>query len=91
MFLSSLCQQETTKNYEHFLEKDLKDQFTGMDIKQKVRIKIRQMNIDIFSNQILLESIYYLFLFIQIKMSILKYLKLKDIIYHKELLIIITS
>ena len=28
-----------------------------MNIKQKVRIKIRQMNIDIFSNQILLESI----------------------------------
>ena len=28
-----------------------------MNIKQKVRIKIQQMNIDIFSNQILLESI----------------------------------
>ena len=38
------------------LSKDLKDQFIGMNIKQKVKIKIRQMNIDIFSNQILLES-----------------------------------
>ena len=28
-----------------------------MNIKQKVRIKIQQTNIDIFSNQILLESI----------------------------------
>ena len=33
---------------------------SGMCIKQKVRIKIQQMNIDINSNQILLESIDYL-------------------------------
>ena len=32
-----------------------------MRIKQKVRIKIQQMNIDFFSNLTLLESIYYLF------------------------------
>ena len=32
------------------LKKYLKDQFIGMNLKQKVRIKIRQMNIDIFSN-----------------------------------------
>ena len=31
-------------NYEHFLVKDLKDQFMGTNIKQKVRIKIKQMN-----------------------------------------------
>ena len=43
------------------LSKDLKDQFIGMNIKQKVKIKIRQMNIDIFSNQILLESTDCLF------------------------------
>ena len=30
--------------------KDLKDQFIGMNIKQKVRIKICQMNLDIFPN-----------------------------------------
>ena len=42
--------------------KELKDQFIGMDIKQKVRIKIQQMNIDIFSNQILLLSTDYYFL-----------------------------
>ena len=35
--------------------KDLKDQFIGMNIKQKVRIKIRQTNINIFCSQILLE------------------------------------
>ena len=28
------------QNYQNFLAKDLKDQFTGMNIKQKVRIKI---------------------------------------------------
>ena len=36
-----------------------------MNIKQKVRIKIQKINIDIFSNQILLESSDYLFQFIQ--------------------------
>ena len=40
------------KNYQNFLVKDLRCQFFGMNIKQKVRIVIRQMNIDIFSNQI---------------------------------------
>ena len=35
------------------MEKDLKDQFIGMNIKQKVRIKIQQMSIDgsSYSNQ----------------------------------------
>ena len=33
--------------------KDLKDQFIGMNMKQKVRIKIRQTSIGIFLNQIL--------------------------------------
>ena len=32
--------------------KDNQKVFIGTNIKQKVRIKIRQMNIDIFSNQI---------------------------------------
>ena len=49
------------KKYQNFIATDLKYQFSGMNIKQKVRTKIRQMNIHIFSNQILLESIDYLF------------------------------
>ena len=49
------------KNYQNFLAKALKDQFIGMHIKQKVRIKKQQMNIYIFWNQILLELIVYLF------------------------------
>ena len=80
-----------------FLAKDLKDQFIGlkdqfigMNIKQKVRIEIQQTYIDTFWDQILLELIDYLFQFIQTKSMILKYLKLEDITYHKELLIIIT-
>ena len=36
------------------LAKDLKDQFVGIHIEQKVKIKIQEMIIDIFSNQILL-------------------------------------
>ena len=57
----SLYQEETIKNYQNVLVKDLKDQFIRMNIKPKVRIKIRQMNIGIFSNQFLLKSIDYLF------------------------------
>ena len=49
------------KNYQKILAKDLKDQFIGMNIKQKVRIKIQQINIDILSNQMLLELIHCLF------------------------------
>ena len=45
MFLWSLYQQKIIKNYQNFLSKDLKDQFTGINIKQKQSIKIQQMNI----------------------------------------------
>ena len=83
MFLLLLYQQETIKNYQNVLAKDFKDQFIGMNIKQKVRIKIQQMNLHIFSNQILLESIDYLFQFIQIKATMLKDLMRKNIIYQK--------
>ena len=48
MFLSSLYQQKTIKNDQNFLAKDLKDQCIRMNIKQTVRIKIRQMTIDVF-------------------------------------------
>ena len=47
-------QWETIKN---FLAKDLKDQFIGKNIKQKEMIRIQLMNLDIFSNQTLLELI----------------------------------
>ena len=56
-----------------------------------MRIKIQQINIDIFSNQILLELIDYLFQFIKIKMPILNNLKLEDITYKDKLLIVVTS
>ena len=45
------------KNYQNFWAKDLIDQFIGMNTKRKVRIKIKQMNVDIFLNQILFEEI----------------------------------
>ena len=60
MFLSLLYQQKITKNYQNILAKDLKDHFIEMNIKQKMRIKIHQVNTDIFLNQILLELIDYL-------------------------------
>ena len=77
-----IYQEETIKSCKNLLVKDLKDQFIRMNIKQKVRIKIK-MNIGIFRNQSLLESIDYMFQFIQTKMIILKGLKLEDIIYQK--------
>ena len=40
MLLLSLYQPKTTKNYQNLLAKDLKDQCIGMNIKQKVRIKM---------------------------------------------------
>ena len=64
------------KDNQNFLVKDLKCKFIGMNMKQKLRIKIRQMNIDISSNQILLELID-LFQFIQIKMTMPKDLNSK--------------
>ena len=55
MFLKSLYQQKIIKNYQNFLEKNLKDQFIGVNIKQKGKIKIQQFNINISLNQTLLE------------------------------------
>ena len=49
VILSPLYQQKTTKNYHNFLSKNLKDQLIGMNIKEKLRMKIEQMNIDTFS------------------------------------------
>ena len=50
----TLSERDNAKNHQNFLAKDLKDQIIGLNIQQKMRIKIRQINIDIFSNQILL-------------------------------------
>ena len=61
MFLKYLHKLKIIKNYQNFVAKDFKDQFIGKNIKQKVRIKIQQMNIDIFSNQIFFELIDYLY------------------------------
>ena len=52
MFLSLVYQQKIIKNHQKFLTKDFKDQFSVMNKKQKVRIKMRQMSISIFSNQL---------------------------------------
>ena len=52
MFLL-VTQQKTIKNYQKFLVKNLKDQFSRIKIKQKVIIKIQQTNLDFFLNQIL--------------------------------------
>ena len=61
------------------------------DIKQTVRIKTQQTSTDIFLNRILQELTNCLFWFIQIKMKMLKVIKLKDITYQMVLLRIITS
>ena len=51
----------STRDNQNLLAKDLKYQFIEMNIKQKLRIKMRQMNLDFFSNQILLELKDFLF------------------------------
>ena len=51
MILQSLYQQNAIKNYQNFVAKGLKDQCIGTNIKQKTRIKIQQMSLDIFLNQ----------------------------------------
>ena len=61
----------------------MKDPFIRANIKQKLRIKIQQINTDIFLNQVLLKLIDYFFYSIQIKMTVLKDLELKDVIYQK--------
>ena len=40
MFLLSFYELKAIENYLNFLAKDLKDQFIGMNIKQKLRTKI---------------------------------------------------
>ena len=60
MFLYQFYQQRIIKNYQNFLVNDLKNQFVGMNIKEKERIKMQQMDIDIFSNQTLLGLTDYL-------------------------------
>ena len=72
MFLQDFYQQETIKNYQNFIAKDLKVDFIGMNIKEKVRTKLRQMCLDILSNQILVEPIDYLFQFILTQILLLK-------------------
>ena len=49
MSLSSLYQQKKTKIHQNVLAKGLKDQFSGMNMKQKVKTIIRQMNVNTFS------------------------------------------
>ena len=38
MFLLKLYQQNTIKNYQNSLAKDMKDQFIGISIKEKMKI-----------------------------------------------------
>ena len=61
-----------------------------MNIKQNMRTKIQEMNIDIFLNQILLESIDIvnrILVFIQMKMTMLKDSKLDRIIDNYNIII----
>ena len=62
----TLSAKDIQKNYQNFLAADFKDDFIGMNLKQKVRLKIQQMNVNIFSNQTLLKLIGYLVKFIHI-------------------------
>ena len=51
IFLLSLYQQKIIKSCKKLLTKDLKGHFICMNMKQKVRIKIQQINTDVFLNR----------------------------------------
>ena len=85
------CYFKIIKNYQNVLVKKSKDQCIGNHIKQKVRLEIQKMSINIFSNQTLQHLTAFLFSFIQMKIKIQKVVKLKDIISQKILVRIITS
>ena len=53
IFLSPLYQWKTVKSYQDFLAKDLKYKFVGIKITQKVGIKIQQMSMEVFLNEVL--------------------------------------
>ena len=48
MFQLPLYKQQIIKKYQDFLAKNLKDQFIGINIKQKPRIKIQQNELRYF-------------------------------------------
>ena len=79
------------KNYQNFLLKGFKHYCIGMNLKQKVGIKIQQTSIDIFSNQPLYELTNYLFLFIQTEIKMKKGVKPEGINSQKVLSRITTS
>ena len=54
----TLSVKKTMKKYQNLLAENLMDQFIVVNRKQEVRIKEPQANIDIISNQTLLESIH---------------------------------
>ena len=47
MPLLSLYQQKTIKNYQNFIENDFKNKLAEMNIKQKVKIKMQHMSIEV--------------------------------------------
>ena len=77
------------QNHQSFVVKDVKYPCIGINIKQKGKIKMQEKGINICSNQPLQELTNCLFRFIQIKVVMLKDLKLEDITYQKVLLRII--
>ena len=86
MSLLSLHQQKTIKTIKTFLAKDLKDQYIGMNIKQKIRTKIQQTIAEGFLNQTLWKLSDCLFLFIQTKIIALNDLISKSIINEKGII-----
>ena len=83
-FQQGTYQQGTIKNYQNFFPRDLKDWFIGINMKRKVMIKIRQMNLQrnfLKSNFVGVNR--FLVLFIQIMVTMLKDLMLENIICQK--------
>ena len=60
MSLWSFYQQKTIKKFQNFLAKNLKDQWIGINITQKVKQKIVQMSIDILSKFVRVSRLFVL-------------------------------
>ena len=78
---SHIISKKATKNLQNFLVKDLKDQCIGM--KTKSEKKTWQKSADIITNHTFQELTDYLCWLIQIKLTILKGIKLEGITCQK--------
>ena len=91
MPLQSPYPQKTTKNYQKFLAQGLKDQCIGINMKQKVRIRIQQIHIHILNQNFQKFNRLMVLGFSNKDGNSKKSIKPTNVIYQKAFLKITTS